>query len=253
MTEPLAGVGRVKNRTALSEPVGWQYKGQAMKQVDRISVHNQEAAQYDQQVLKYNSYGHDVLFGMCFEYVKPHDCLLDIGIGTGLASQAFAEVGLEVYGCDGSTEMLKVCESKAFAKELKIFDLENIPLPYSDSFVDHVICCGVFHFFGDLETILKEVLRIIKPGGIFAFTVAAQTSDEEAVTDDNRQGYSEMPTPWGVPIFKHSGGYVADLLQANGFNILKTQKLLILGGPEEDSKDMLFRAYVAREANVLPT
>lgn len=224
-----------------------------MENVDTISAHDQEAAQYDKQVREYNSYIHDALFGMSFEYVNPHDCLLDIGIGTGLASHAFAKVGLEVYGFDGSTEMLKVCESKAFAKELKVFDLQNIPLPYSDSFFDHVICCGVFHFFDDLETILKEVLRIIKPGGIFAFTVAAQTSDEEAATDDNPQGYLETPTPWDVPIFKHSGGYVTNLLQANGFDILKTQKLLIRGGPEEDSEDMLFRVYVAREASAVQT
>jgi predicted TPR repeat methyltransferase len=216
-----------------------------------ISAHDQEAAHYDQQVSEYNSYVHDVLFGMSFEYVNPHDCLLDIGIGTGLASQGFAKVGLEVYGCDGSTEMLKVCESKAFAKELKVFDLQNIPLPYSDSFFDHVICCGVFHFFNDLEIILKEVLRIIKPKGIFAFTVAAQTSGEEVATYDNLKGYIETPTPWGVPIFKHSGGYVTNLLQANGFDILKTQKLLIRGGPEKDSADMLFRVYVAREASAV--
>jgi predicted TPR repeat methyltransferase len=222
-----------------------------MKNVDKISVHDREVAQYDRQVREYNSYGHDALFGMSFEYVNPCDCLLDIGIGTGLASQSFAKVGLKVYGCDGSTEMLKVCESKAFAKELKVFDLQNIPLPYADSFFDHVICCGVLHFFDDLETILKEVLRIIKPGGIFAFTVAAQTSDEEAATDNNLQGHFETPTPWGVSIFKHSSGYVTNLLKANGFDILKTQKLLIRGGPEDDSEDMLFRVYVAREASAV--
>ncbi len=111
-----------------------------MKNVDTISVHSQESGHYDQQVREYNSYGHDALFGMSFEYVNSRDCLLDIGIGTGLASQSFAKVGLEIYGCDGSTEMLKICESKAFAKELKVFDLQNIPLPYSDNFFDHVIC-----------------------------------------------------------------------------------------------------------------
>ena len=224
-----------------------------MKSVDAISVHDREAAQYDQQVSEYNSYCHDVLFGMSFEYVNPRDCLLDIGIGTGLASQSFAKVGLSVYGCDGSTEMLKVCESKAFAKELKVFDLQNIPLPYTDSFFDHVICCGVLHFFDDLETILKEVLRIIKPGGIFAFTFATQTSDEEDASDDKLQGYFETPTPWGVPIFKHSSGYVTNVLQANGFDILKNQQLLIRGGPEDDSEDMLFKVYVAREASAVRT
>jgi ubiquinone/menaquinone biosynthesis C-methylase UbiE len=224
-----------------------------MENMDTISVHDREAAQYDQQVREYNSYGHDALFGMSFEYVNPRDRLLDIGIGTGLASQSFAKFGLEVYGCDGSSEMLKVCKSKAFAKELKVLDLQNIPLPYTDAFFDHVICCGVLHFFDNLETLLKEVLRIIKPGGIFAFTVAAQTSYEEAAAGDNLPGYFKAPTPWGVPIFKHSSGYVTNLLQANGVNILKAQKLLSRGGPEDDSEDMLFKVYVAREASGIRT
>ena len=108
-----------------------------MKNGDTIGVHNQEAARYDQQVRDYDSYGHDVLFGMSFEYVKPGDCLLDIGIGTGLASQSFAKMGIDVYGCDASIEMLKICGSKGFTKELKIFDLKNMPLPYSGSFFNH--------------------------------------------------------------------------------------------------------------------
>ena len=59
---------------------------------------------------------------------------------------------------------------------LKVVDLQTTPLPYADNVFDHVICCGVFHFFDALETILQEVLLVIKPGGSFAFTVAAQTS-----------------------------------------------------------------------------
>jgi predicted TPR repeat methyltransferase len=223
-----------------------------MDKVNRISAHDQEAFEYDQQVREYNCYVHDALFGMSFEYINPGDCLLDIGIGTGLASLPFAKAGLEVFGCDGSTKMLKVCESKAFAKELKVFDLQNIPLPYSDGFFDHVICCGVFHFFGDLETIVKEVVRLIKPGGIFAFTVVAQTPNEETATSDKPRGYLETSTPWGVPIYKHSGGYVTNLLQIQGFDKLKAQKLLIRGGPE-DSEDMLFVAYIAREASSVHT
>ena len=223
-----------------------------MKRIDSISAHDEEAAQYDQQVREYNCYAHDVLFGMCFEYVNPHDRLLDIGIGTGLASLSFAKAGLEVFGFDGSTEMLNICESKAFAKELKVFDLQNTPLPYSDGFFDHVISCGVFHFFGELEPIMKKVLRIIKLRGIFAFTVAAQTSEEEKATGDNPQGFSETPTPWGVAIFTHSNGYISNLLQDHSFNMLKTQKILIRGGNEE-SDDMLFKAYVAQRAGTEPS
>jgi hypothetical protein len=68
-----------------------------MKNVNTVNAHDQEAIQYDQQVHEYNSYGHDVLFGMSFEYVNPHDCLLDIGIGTGLASQSGIQASCRAF------------------------------------------------------------------------------------------------------------------------------------------------------------
>jgi len=39
----------------------------------------------------------------------PSEKLLDIGIGTGLASIHFSDVGLWVYGLDVSQEMLAAC------------------------------------------------------------------------------------------------------------------------------------------------
>ena len=159
--------------------------------MDSIRAHDEEASQYDQQVRDYRSYSHDVLFGMAFEYVKPHETLLDIGIGTGLASQPFAKRGLKIFGLDGSIEMLKICESKAFVEELKRFDLRTDPLPYSDHSFDHVISCGVFHFFGELGPIVKEISRVIKAGGIFAFTIAGQTPQEKKASDDEKKRYLE--------------------------------------------------------------
>lgn len=219
-----------------------------MKKRDIISGHDEEAAQYDQQVHEYECYAHDVIFGMSFEYVNAGDRLLDIGIGTGLASLPFAKAGLEVFGFDGSTEMLKVCESKSFAKELKIFDLRNTPFPYRDGYFNHVISSGIFHFFGELKAIMKEVSRIIKPGGIFAFSVAADRSEEDKAMGEDQQNYSEMPTSWDIAIFTHSNAYITDILQDNGFDKLKMQKILIRGG-EKDCEDMLFRVYVAKRAD----
>ena len=148
-----------------------------MRKTDGIRAHDEEAHIYDQQVREYEYFAFDVLFGMCYQYVKPGERLLDLGIGTGLASLPFARAGLEVYGLDGSTEMLNVCESKGFAQDLKCFNLLEMPLPYSRGFFSHVISCGVFHFFGDIGPMVKEVSRIMGSDGTFAFTVAVPSRD----------------------------------------------------------------------------
>jgi predicted TPR repeat methyltransferase len=220
-----------------------------MKKNDSIRTHDEHASEYDQEARETGWFGPEVLFGLCFEYVSPHERLLDIGIGTGLGSMPFARAGLEVFGIDGSAEMLEICRSKDFAQDLREFDLRGMPLPYSDGSFDHVISCGVFHLIGDLEPIFKEVFRVIKPGGIFAFNILAETPEkEEKVVSRNPQGYSEIRSDWGVPVFMHSGRYIEKLLQGSGFLGLKELKFLVRG--LQEGADDLACAYVTRRTVV---
>lgn len=223
-----------------------------MDKNDRIKVHDREAHLYDQQVLEYEYYAYDALFGMCYEYVNPGELLLDLGIGTGLASLPFARAGLEVYGLDGSAEMLKVCEGKKFTRELKCFDLSNTPLPYSDDFFSHIICSGVLHFFDDLNPIFQDVARIVRDNGIFAFNVAMPPADAGKIVKDYGNGCVEMDTVWGVSIFTHGYSYISAALQKHGFETLKRQRMIMPGGPE-GGEDMVFAIFVTRKRSDAPT
>jgi predicted TPR repeat methyltransferase len=220
-----------------------------MKDRSVIRAHDDEAAQYDQQVKQYEYHIHDVLFGMCFEYINANERLLDMGIGTGLASLPFARAGLEIFGFDASAKMLKICEAKAFAKELKTLDLRDTPYPYSEGYFDHVISNGVFHFFGELSAIVKDVSRVMKPGGIFAFTVAAEMSVRDETMSKAPRNYSKIPTSWGEAIFVHSDAFITKVLRDSGFDKMKMQKVLIRGG-DKDCDDLLFKVYVAKRVEI---
>jgi SAM-dependent methyltransferase len=215
-----------------------------MREADGIQAHAQGAEQYDEQARQFESYGHDVLFGMSYEYVRAGERLLDLGIGTGLSSAPFARAGLEVYGLDGSPEMLRVCESKGFARELRLFDLRKAPLPYPDGFFSHVICCGVFHFLEDLAPIMAEVSRVMGKHGIFGFTVAVPPERSAPPGAGGSEGRLRMDTPWGVAIWAHGAGYLEGLLRVQDFAVHKRQRLLVLGGPEGGG-DLVFAACVA--------
>lgn len=198
--------------------------------------YKESASQYDEQVKEYDSYGHDVLFGMSFDYVKPNEKILDLGIGTGLASIKFSKIGLKVYGLDISEEMLDACRIKSFAEELKLHNLSDDKIPYHDDCFNHIISSGVFHFISDLGNIFSEAARIIKEGGIFAFTIAPELAAAE---------YTKQMTSWGVPIYKHSSDYIKRLLDANRMILLKEQRLL-LKGADKKNYDMLFSAIIAK-------
>ena len=199
-------------------------------------VYKELASQYDEEVKAYSSYGHEVIFGMSFEFVSVEEKLLDIGIGTGLASIHFSEVGLKVYGLDDSQEMLAACQSKSFTEALKRCDITREPIPYENHYFDHIVCCGVLHFVSDLAALFSEVKRVMRSGGIFAFTIAPQETSANSI---------EEPTAWGVSIFKHSPQYIMKLLETNDMELLKEQRLLMKGA-DKVNYDMLFSVIICR-------
>ncbi len=197
--------------------------------------YKEDARGYDQQVKEYDSYAHDALFGMSYEFVRPDDKLLDLGIGTGLASINFAGLGLKVYGLDISEEMLNECRIKSFTEELKVHNISDKRIPYDDNYFNHAICSGVFHFLSDLDNVFSEAARIIKGKGMFAFTIAPGETED----------YTKQMTSWGVPIFKHSPEYINRLLDKNNMSLLKELRLLMKGA-DKVSYDMLFSILITQ-------
>jgi len=217
-----------------------------MSDSDHSKSHDQFAEGYDNQVKDYNSYGHEVLFGLCYQYIKGSGSLLDLGIGTGLSSVHFAAAGLDVTGLDGSKGMLEECWKKGFAGELKQLNIQETPYPYDSNVFSFVLCCGVFHFFGELRPIFQEAFRLIENSGIFAFTVAAFPSSESVEDAADTPGFIKVPTAWGIPIFKHSDSLIYQLADSIGFTIEKEQKILSESG-DESEPEMLFKAFVMQK------
>lgn len=218
-----------------------------MQANDTVIRDKKSAVEYDQRARETIWLGPDIVFGLAYEFVKPGDSVLDLGIGSGLSSILFHKAYLRVYGLDGSGEMLKVCESKGFAVELKQHDLRSVPLPYPSRFFDHIISVAVLNSFGDLAPLFKETARIIKEGGIFAFTVEEQKSGQNDSYMINRVDISEKPrVDSAVIMFRHSDDYIAQLLYDSGFVLLKSLEFLAFKYPAEN-KDIFFKAYIARK------
>ena len=207
---------------------------------------SQSAIGYDNQARKTNWFGPEVVFGLAYEFVKTGESLLDLGIGSGLSSILFHKAGLQIFGLDGSGKVLKICQAKSFATELKEHDLRDLPLPYPSQFCDHIVSIAVLNSFMELSPLFAEIARIVKTNGIFAFTVEEQKQGQEDSYAINRVGVAEKPDESAVRLYRHSEDYIAQMSGQNGFELLKALEFVAFRYPVEN-KDIFFKAYVTRK------
>ena len=106
--------------------------------------------------------------------LTPGETVLDLGSGGGidvlLSAQRVGPTG-KAYGLDMTDEMLALArenQRKAGVENVEFLkgEIENIPLP--DNSVDVVISNCVINLSGDKDRVLREALRVLKPGGRFA-------------------------------------------------------------------------------------
>ena len=104
---------------------------------------------------------------------------LDVGCGGGILSEEFARLGCQVIGIDPSLASLETARRHAESQSLTIRYQpgtgENIP--FEDSSFDLVICCDVLEHVVDLEKTIREVTRVLKPGGILFYDTINRTKE----------------------------------------------------------------------------
>ena len=134
--------------------------------------------------------------------------MLDMGCGEGRHSiGALLETPANIVGMDLSFEDLKTAQSrlKDFdTSELRTsctFGLGNInDIPFEDSSLDAVICSEVLEHVDSPNESVKELVRVLKPGGVMALSVPRYLP--ELICWKLSKEYSK--TPGGhVRIFKH--------------------------------------------------
>lgn len=101
--------------------------------------------------------------------IKPGQKILDIGYGSGYFLKAAAQADLDTYGVDISEEGMKIAQKTS--PNSKLFIGKGEDLKFEDNFFDHVSCIGVLEHFMDIEKGIKEMKRVIKPGGTLLILV----------------------------------------------------------------------------------
>ena len=109
--------------------------------------------------------------------LRPGAQLLDVATGPGYVAAAAAARGAKAVGVDFSAPMVAHARTLNPAVEFQEGDAEALPFP-DRSFDAVVMNFGMLHLARP-ERAMTQAVRVLKPGGCFAFTVWAKP--EEAV------------------------------------------------------------------------
>ncbi len=97
--------------------------------------------------------------------------VLDLGCAGGFMAEALAERGAHVTGIDPAEGAIAAARAHARAQGLRIsYDVGvGEALPYDTASFDAVVCVDVLEHVADLNKVLAEVARSLRPGGLFLF------------------------------------------------------------------------------------
>ena len=92
--------------------------------------------------------------------------LLELGVGTGRIARPIAAAGGRVVGIDLSQEMLREVPPTADAPIMLLRgDIQSLPVKSSS--MAGVMAVHVLHLIPDWRLALSEIVRVLRPGGLF--------------------------------------------------------------------------------------
>ena len=154
--------------------------------------------------------------------------VLEIGIGTGRNLPFYNPSKLEsLQGLDPAEQMSPTARRRAIQAglnvELLTLSAEEIPAP--DATYDTVVCTFTLCTIPDPIKALREMRRVLKPGGQLLFCEHGRSPDAGV------QVWQDRLTPWWRPIAGgcHLNRDVPDMLRDGGFRATKIESSYLRG------------------------
>jgi predicted TPR repeat methyltransferase len=171
---------------------------------------DQYAGHFDQHLVDVLAYRTPALLEALLapHLAGPVDAALDLGCGTGLCGPLLRPLARHLTGVDLSQRMLDKAGLLKVYDELACAEIVAYLEDAAERW-DLVLAADVFVYFGDLAPVFNHVRRVLRDGGLFAFSVETLDSkDNWAITPSNR--------------FAHALDYVRRVAVAAGFTIVDT-------------------------------
>lgn len=202
------------------------------KRTDNLS--NEDCKKWWDKFVTKNSYFTKFSFGLSRPelYAKipldKNSYILEIGIGYSRQLGAFCQISDNVYGIDVAKGAIDYAKQNAPKANVQEYDGEHIPFP--DNTFDFVTSVFVLQHVSksNAENLLKETMRVLKPGGIFLHEFLGGNW----IAGEGNEHYS------GGLTGMYNNGYSKEELETLGNKLgLKTLEMTIIDIPKAHNEE----------------
>jgi ubiquinone/menaquinone biosynthesis C-methylase UbiE len=92
--------------------------------------------------------------------------MVDLGCGAGTYCRYLRKRGFRIIGLDYSLPTLRRAQELQGDEEIQLLNGDVYNLPLSDQSAEGVVSIGVLQTLSDEKRALKEIRRVLKPGGV---------------------------------------------------------------------------------------
>ena len=145
--------------------------------------------------------------------------VLDYGCGAGEIVKLLKRNGVDAYGCDVFYEggdYSRTVDPALFGTVVKKMDATTGLIPFGNASFDFVINNQVMEHVENMDAVLREICRVLKPGG----AVLSLFPDKGVL----REGHCGIPLLHWFPKASGPRVYYAAMLRAFGFGYFKQGK-----------------------------
>ena len=185
------------------------------------------AASFDEHLIKFLGYRAPQLIFQAVARAAPADRkldILDLGCGTGLCGQLLKPIAGQLVGIDLSAAMIDKAKERGIYDRLIVGDILDTS-PVASARFDLVTSCDVFCYLGDLAPIFEKARAILKPSGLFAFTVEATDEGTYQLRQTRR--------------YAHSPDYVREVARLQGYELVSLDRTALRSENKQDVEGLV--------------
>ncbi len=131
--------------------------------------------------------------------VLPGMTIIDFGAGTGWLTRALAQLGCHVISIDASQSALDIAKRDFESRPLignpstpTYLRFDGTRIALDDASVDRIVCFDAFHHVPNPAVVMREFARVLKPGGLAAFSEPGPNHSKSAQSQFEMRTYGVL-------------------------------------------------------------